>query len=34
MIVLATPYEDQPEFAEYAEPPQAHERVLATFCGT
>jgi uncharacterized protein YdiU (UPF0061 family) len=34
LTVLARPYEDQPEFARYAEPPLAHERVLATFCGT
>ena len=34
LAVLARPYEDQPEFATYAEPPQMHERVLATFCGT
>jgi uncharacterized protein YdiU (UPF0061 family) len=34
IAVLATPYEDRPEFARYAEPPQGHERVLATFCGT
>jgi uncharacterized protein YdiU (UPF0061 family) len=32
--VLARPYDDQPEFAEYAEPPQAEQRVLQTFCGT
>jgi uncharacterized protein YdiU (UPF0061 family) len=32
--VLAKPYEDQPEFAPYAEPPQPSERVLQTFCGT
>ena len=34
VTLLSTPYEDQPHFARYAEPPQAHERVLATFCGT
>jgi uncharacterized protein YdiU (UPF0061 family) len=34
LTVLAEPYVDQPGFARYAEPPQAHERVLATFCGT
>jgi uncharacterized protein YdiU (UPF0061 family) len=34
LTVLARPYEDQPESARYGEPPQAHERVLATFCGT
>ena len=32
--VLATPYEDQPGFAPYAEPPLPTERVLQTFCGT
>ncbi|CCD88119.1 conserved protein of unknown function [Bradyrhizobium sp. ORS 285] len=32
--VLARPYEDQPERADYAEPPQPEERVLQTFCGT
>lgn len=32
--VLARPYEDQPQFADYAEPPQPGQRVLQTFCGT
>jgi uncharacterized protein YdiU (UPF0061 family) len=32
--VLARPFDDQPEHAHYAEPPQPHERVVATFCGT
>jgi uncharacterized protein YdiU (UPF0061 family) len=32
--VLSRPYEDQPGFAAYAEPPQPHQRVLQTFCGT
>ncbi|MEJ7732605.1 MAG: YdiU family protein [Polyangiaceae bacterium] len=32
--VLARPYDDQPEHADLAEPPQAEERVMATFCGT
>jgi serine/tyrosine/threonine adenylyltransferase len=32
--VLSRPYEDQPAFAHYADPPQPHERVLQTFCGT
>jgi uncharacterized protein YdiU (UPF0061 family) len=32
--VLAKPFEDQPQFAHYAEPPQEHERVCQTFCGT
>jgi serine/tyrosine/threonine adenylyltransferase len=34
MTVLARPFEDQPEFAGYQKPPQEHERVLETFCGT
>jgi uncharacterized protein YdiU (UPF0061 family) len=34
MAVLARPYEDQPERADYASPPKPEERVLATFCGT
>jgi uncharacterized protein YdiU (UPF0061 family) len=34
IAVLARPYEDQPAFAGYAEPPQPHQRVLQTFCGT
>jgi uncharacterized protein YdiU (UPF0061 family) len=34
MIVLAKPYEVQPGLDDYALPPAAHERVLATFCGT
>jgi serine/tyrosine/threonine adenylyltransferase len=32
--VLQRPYDDQPEAAEYAQPPQPSERVLQTFCGT
>ena len=32
--VLEMPYEDQPTFARYAEPPEPQERVLQTFCGT
>ncbi|MFN5457701.1 MAG: hypothetical protein ACK5BX_41840, partial [Bradyrhizobium sp.] len=32
--VLARPYDDQPAFSAYAEPPQPDERVLQTFCGT
>ncbi|WP_315813896.1 protein adenylyltransferase SelO [Bradyrhizobium sp. SZCCHNR2028] len=32
--VLAQPYDDQPDQAAYAEPPQPQERVLQTFCGT
>ena len=31
---LSRPFEDQPRFAHLALPPQPHERVLATFCGT
>ena len=34
LAILAKPFDDQPEFAAYAEPPLEHERVLATFCGT
>jgi uncharacterized protein YdiU (UPF0061 family) len=34
LTVLSKPYEDQPGFADYAEPPQPHQRVLQTFCGT
>jgi hypothetical protein len=32
--VLSKPYEDQPAFADYADPPRPHERVCQTFCGT
>ena len=32
--VLSRPFDDQPENDGYAAPPQEHERVLATFCGT
>ena len=34
LTVLSKPFEDQPEFADYAEPPQPEQRVLQTFCGT
>ncbi|MDE8349130.1 MAG: YdiU family protein [Acidocella sp.] len=34
LLVLANPYQDQPEFARYATPPELGERVLHTFCGT
>jgi serine/tyrosine/threonine adenylyltransferase len=34
LTVLSKPYEDQPAFAHYADPPEPHERVLQTFCGT
>jgi len=32
--VLARPYDDQPQFAAYADPPLPEQRVLQTFCGT
>jgi uncharacterized protein YdiU (UPF0061 family) len=31
---LAKPFDDQPGFEKYQEPPSPDERVLATFCGT
>jgi uncharacterized protein YdiU (UPF0061 family) len=34
LAVLANPYEDQPASAAYASPPEPHQRVLQTFCGT
>jgi len=34
LTVLSKPYEDQPAFAGYAEPPEPHQRVLQPFCGT
>jgi uncharacterized protein YdiU (UPF0061 family) len=34
LTVLSKPYEDQPAFSGYAEPPEPHQRVLQTFCGT
>jgi uncharacterized protein YdiU (UPF0061 family) len=34
LAVLSKPYEDQPAFAAYQLPPQPHERVCQTFCGT
>ena len=34
LTVLAKPFEDQPEFAGYADPPQPEQRVTRTFCGT
>ncbi|HLO19133.1 MAG TPA: YdiU family protein [Sphingomicrobium sp.] len=34
LAVVSRPYEDQPEFVRYAQPPQPHEQVTATFCGT
>jgi uncharacterized protein YdiU (UPF0061 family) len=32
--ILSRPYEEQPSFAAYANPPRPEERVLQTFCGT
>ena len=34
LLVLAKPFEDQARFARYMDPPQPHERVCQTFCGT
>jgi uncharacterized protein YdiU (UPF0061 family) len=34
LTVLSKPYEDQPAFAGYADPPEPEQRVLQTFCGT
>jgi len=34
LTVLAKPYDDQPEFARYADPPKPEEVVQQTFCGT
>jgi uncharacterized protein YdiU (UPF0061 family) len=34
LTVLAKPFEGQPAYAGYAEPPEPHQRVLQTFCGT
>jgi len=34
LAVLSKPYEDLPAYADYAEPPQPHQRVHQTFCGT
>ncbi|WP_407181194.1 protein adenylyltransferase SelO [Bradyrhizobium sp. STM 3562] len=34
LTVLSKPYQDQPAFADYELPPQPHERVCQTFCGT
>ena len=34
LTVLAKPYDDQPNFAAYANPPEPHQRVVQTFCGT
>jgi uncharacterized protein YdiU (UPF0061 family) len=34
LAVLSKPYQDQPAFAAYADPPKPEQRVLQTFCGT
>ena len=34
LAVLSQPYQEQPAFAAYADPPQPNERVWQTFCGT
>jgi uncharacterized protein YdiU (UPF0061 family) len=34
LTVLSKPYEDQPAFAGYVDPPEPEQRVLQTFCGT
>src|SRR5947208_2555045 len=34
LTVLSKPFDDQPEFAAYTEPPLPDQRVLRTFCGT
>ena len=34
LTVLANPFRELEEFARYAEPPQPHEEVRQTFCGT
>jgi uncharacterized protein YdiU (UPF0061 family) len=34
LTVLSRPFEDQPAFAHYVKPPEPHERVHQTFCGT
>jgi len=34
LTVLSKPFEDQPAYAAYADPPQPEQRVLQTFCGT
>jgi protein adenylyltransferase len=34
LTVLSKPYEDQPARDQYASPPEPHQRVLQTFCGT
>ena len=34
LAVLSAPYEDQPDFAGYADPPRPDQIVHKTFCGT
>jgi uncharacterized protein YdiU (UPF0061 family) len=34
LVVLSRPFDDQPRYAPYMEPPKSEERVTATFCGT
>ena len=34
LAVLSKPYGEQPEFADYAVPPEENQRVRETFCGT
>ena len=34
LTVLAKPFEDQPDYAAYMQPPEPEQRVLQTFCGT
>jgi uncharacterized protein YdiU (UPF0061 family) len=34
LVALSKPFEEQTAYADYAAPPQAHQRVLQTFCGT
>jgi uncharacterized protein YdiU (UPF0061 family) len=34
LTVLSKPFDDQPAFAAYADPPKPEQRVLQTFCGT
>jgi len=34
LAVTGKPFDEQPDFARYALPPEQHERVLQTFCGT
>ena len=34
LAVLSRPYEDQPDFASYADPPRPEQIVRQTFCGT